>query len=113
MDHLKTVEIIETMEGFMERERPPEEIREEVDMGYKIEGQSVIIFEIRPAWHKPDVILELPFAKATYVIAKDQWKTFWLRSNGNWDPYTPTPVVKSLNEFTALVEEDAHHCFFG
>ena len=38
---------------FMERRRPPPHIRPELDIGYRISGQSVEIFEIRPDWQNP------------------------------------------------------------
>ena len=33
---------------FMQRRRPPPEIRPKLDLGFRIEGQSVELFEIRP-----------------------------------------------------------------
>lgn len=48
IDLLQTVDIIEIMENYIENTRPPEEMRPQLDISYKIEGQSIIIFEIRP-----------------------------------------------------------------
>lgn len=110
---LQTLEIIEVMENFLSRIRPPENIRNQLDIGYTIHDQSIIISEIRPQWDKPEVIQEHPFAKTTFVKAKNHWKVFWMRANSNWHPYSPQPTVKSLPEFVKLVEEDKHHCFFG
>jgi len=67
---LQTLEIIEVMENFLSRIRPPEDIRDKLDIGYTIDNQSIIIFEIRPQWNKPEVIQEHPFAKTTFVKAK-------------------------------------------
>jgi hypothetical protein len=47
------IEIIEVMERYLIDSRPPEEIRNQVDLNYKIEQQSVIVFEIRPVWNNP------------------------------------------------------------
>ncbi|MCO5233361.1 MAG: DUF3024 domain-containing protein [Chitinophagales bacterium] len=110
---LQTLEVIEAMENFLSRKRPPEHIRNQLDIGYKIEDQSIIVFEIRPQWNKPEVIREHPFAKTTFVKAKNHWKVFWKRADLQWHSYPPQPTVKSLIEFTQLVEEDKHHCFFG
>ena len=38
------------MESFLARKRPTVEIRKQVDLAYRISGQSVEIFEVRPAW---------------------------------------------------------------
>lgn len=113
IDILKTAEIIEAMENFIARRRPPEHIREKLDLGYKIEEQSIIVFEIRPKWDDPKIIREHPVAKTTFVKAKNNWKVFWLRSDLNWHIYKPKPSVRSVKEFCNLVEEDEHCCFFG
>jgi len=59
------------VEGFLEKRRPPPHIRPKLDFGYRISGQSVELFEIRPRWDKPDEKREHPFAKATYVRTRD------------------------------------------
>jgi hypothetical protein len=41
---------IDEIENYLSYIRPPEEIREKLDISYRIEKQSVIIFEIRPNW---------------------------------------------------------------
>lgn len=74
IDTLQSLEVIEVMENFLLRNRPPEHIKNQLDIGYKIEDQSIIVFEIRPQWNKPEIILEHPFAKITFVKAKNNWK---------------------------------------
>ena len=76
IDILQTLDVIEVMENFISRKRPPEHLRNQLDIGYKIEDQSIIIFEIRPQWNKPEIILEHPFAKTTFVKAKITGKYF-------------------------------------
>ena len=113
IDILQTLDVIEAMENFMARKRPPEHIRPKLDIGYKIEEQSIIVVEIRPQWDNPELIREHPVAKTTFVKAKNHWKIFWLRADLKWYTYTPIPTVNSIQEFTKLVEEDKHHCFWG
>ncbi|WP_298300440.1 DUF3024 domain-containing protein [Hydrotalea sp.] len=113
IDALHTLTIIETMENFLERNRPPEDIRPELDIGYRIEEQSIFIFEIRPKWLKPEEIMECMVAKTTYVNTKKLWKVFWMRSDLKWHSYLPTPTVKTIQAFVKLVEADDHHCFWG
>ncbi len=113
VDSLKTLEIIEVMENFLARSRPPVNIRHQLDIGYKIEDQSVYIVEIRPQWDNPSVIQEHAIAKTTFIKAKNHWTVFWLRQDLKWHPYSPTPTVQTLNAFVKLVDEDKHHCFWG
>ena len=39
--------------AYVESHRPPPHIRDKVDMGFRVQGQSVEIFEIRPCWQDP------------------------------------------------------------
>jgi hypothetical protein len=41
-------------------------MRPRLDLGGRVSGQSVEIFEIRPPWEKPEDNMELAVAKATY-----------------------------------------------
>jgi len=107
------VDVIEVMENFVARIRPPEHIRDQLDITYKIENQSVILQEIRPMILNPDKKSEFGFAKATYVKASRKWKVYWMRGNLKWDNYKPKPDVNSLKEFVELVDEDPLHCFKG
>ena len=113
IDTLQTLDIIEVMENFLARKRPPEHIRPKLDIDYKIEEQSIIIFEKRPQWDKPEIIREHGVAKTTFVKAKNQWKVFWMRADLKWHSYTPKPIVNFVEEFIKLVEEDKQHCFWG
>ncbi|MBK9733119.1 MAG: DUF3024 domain-containing protein [Chitinophagaceae bacterium] len=113
IDALQTLDVIEAMENFIARKRPPEHIRAQLDLGYKIENQDIFVFEIRPKFEKPSEKRASPIAKTTFVKAKNHWKVFWMRADLKWHSYTPMPTVKTVNEFCKLVEEDKHYCFFG
>jgi hypothetical protein len=43
---LNIVEVIEIMENYVESIRPPESIRDKLDITYRIEDQSVILQEV-------------------------------------------------------------------
>ncbi len=113
IDFLQTVDIIEVMENYIERKRPPLHIRDQLDLSYKIEDQSVVVFEIRPLWNNPNEKIEVPVAKATFVKASNNWKVFWRKADMKWYSYKPNPTADTLAEFVNLVEEDKHYCFWG
>ena len=113
IDSLKTLDIIEVMENFIEKRRPPVHILPKLDIDYRIDGQSVTIVEVRPKWDNPEIYRDTPIAKTTFIKAKNQWKVFWMRQDLKWHSYTPKPHVKTLKEFTELVLEDKHACFWG
>ena len=98
----------------MKQRRPPPHVRPKLDLGFRVKGQSVEIFEIRPVWRGPaDEKRESAVAKATYVRARGVWRVFRQRHDLKWHGYEPRPEVKSIDEFASLVSEDAHACFFG
>ncbi len=101
------------MENFIGKIRPEEEIRDQVDISYRIDDQSIYIYEIRPDWMDPKKKTESPIAKTTYIKSKNHWKIFWMRADLKWHSYGPFPVVKTLKEFIQIVEDDNHGCFWG
>lgn len=113
LSKLQVEEVEAAMSVFMGERRPPASIRHELDLGYRIEGQSVFLFEIRPKWNFPGETLEAPFAKATFVGTKNHWKIFWMRASGKWNSYPPVSTVKKFDRFLKLVDEDSHGCFWG
>jgi len=107
------IEIIEAMEGYLINSHPPEEVRNEVDLNYKIENQSIIVFEIRPLWNNPSEKMEYNFAKATFVKTENKWKIYWFKSDMKWHIYKPAEKVNNLKEFVKIIQEDKHRCFRG
>lgn len=98
---------------YIEKRRPPAEVRDQVDLGFRIKGQSIVIFEIREVWNQPDQKVEIDIAKATYVKRHKIWKIYWQRADLKWHRYDPTPEANSVEEFLNIVEEDEWCCFWG
>ena len=101
------------LEKFLAAKRPPAHIRAQLDFGYRINDQSVEIFEVRPSFRDPSHKTETPVAKTTYVKFQKVWKVYWMRQDLKWHSYPSTPQVRHFEEFLTLVTEDANACFFG
>jgi hypothetical protein len=98
---------------FVESRRPPPHIRKELDLAFRIDGQSVLIFEVRPHWKMPEEIMENLIAKATYVKTQDLWNIYWMRQTLKWHSYPLLPQVDTIEEFLEEVAEDPSACFWG
>jgi len=98
---------------YIESRRPPPHIRKELDLGFRVHGQSVEIFEIRPMWRSPDEITENSVAKATYVRKSDLWRIYWQRADLRWHRYEPEPIAASIEQVLEIVERDEYCCFYG
>jgi hypothetical protein len=99
--------------AFMERRRPPTHIRDQVDVGSRIDEHSIEIFEIRPDWKDFTVKYEAPVAKATFVRSRGVWKVYWMRQDLKWHSYQPKAEVNTVKEFLGAVDRDEHCCFWG
>ena len=103
----------EVMNRFIEKRRPPVHVRSQLDLSYRIENQTIIIFEIRPRWNDPQTILEIPIAKTTWVKSRKVWRIFWMQADLKWHSYHPMPEVSTLQKFVDAVDADAHGFFWG
>jgi len=110
---LEIKRIEKAIEAFMAKRRPPAHVRSQLDFSYRIKGQCVELFEIRPYWRDPENKIESSIAKATFVRTTAIWRVFWQRADLKWHSYDPTPQVGTIEKFLDLVDEDKHACFFG
>jgi len=98
---------------FVESRRPPPHLRAQVDLAFRIYGQSIELFEIRPHFREKGLMIEQAIAKATFNRSKLVWKVFWKRADDKWHGYQPCPEVASVAKFLDLIQKDDHGCFFG
>jgi hypothetical protein len=98
---------------YIESRRSPAHIRPELDLAYRFEGQSVEIFELRPAFQSPNETIETSIAKATFVKRRQFWKIYWMRADLKWHRYVPQATVSSVEDFLAVIDRDQYGCFFG
>ena len=105
--------IKEAAAKYLYYNRPPIDIRDQLDIGYRIKEQSVFVFEIRPDWQNKEVKIETPVAKTTFNKSKNMWKTYWMRGDLKWYHYEAVPFVESISDFFYLVAKDELNCFFG
>jgi hypothetical protein len=111
---IQEAQVLKSMDGFLKKRRPPAHIRHEIDIAFRLSGQSVELFEIRPKWRgKPGETMEHSIAKAAYVGTRRHWRIYWMRQDLKWHSYEPAPSVNSIDAFCKVVDEDSHCCFFG
>ena len=102
------------IENYLNEIQLPNHLQLGTQIDYKITNQSIELFEIRPVYKgKPGETYELPIIKTTYVKSKNIWKIFWQRRDLKWHSYEPNPVVKTLEEFIAILKKDEYGCFYG
>jgi hypothetical protein len=98
---------IEEIENYLSYIRPSEEIRDQLDIGYRIEKQSVIILKL----DRIGSILkktENKVAKATFVKKERSLKVY---CRFKMAFYKPQPILINLLDFIQLIEKDEYGCF--
>ena len=104
-----TYELIERdVAAYVEPIRPPALCRDEFDIGYRIQKQSVEIFAIRPGTQR-----HYPVAKATYIRTRDVWRIYWYKHDRQWHGYAPLPEAFDLARVLQEVDADPAGCFWG
>ena len=92
----------------------PPEIKKDLDYDYEIDGQAVIIFEVRPRWRgKPGELTRNPFVKFRYIKSEALWHIYWMRASGKWQAYEPHPISKDLKKALQIIDADQYGCFCG
>jgi hypothetical protein len=113
LNDIERKQVEKAVGAFIEKRRPSAHVRPKLDFGFRVSGQSVELFEIRPRWDRPTVKRESSFAKATFVRTQGKWKVYWMRADLKWHSYDPLPEVAAIEQFLAAVQRDEHACFFG
>jgi len=108
---LRTIE--STLTRWLALRRPPENIREKLELSYTIENQDIYLNEIRPIWNNPTQNRTLAYAKIKYIKSSDEWKIYWKRGDLKWHLYEPAGNLKSLDNALDEITQDSHGCFFG
>lgn len=101
------------LDAFLNRCRPPAHVRSQWDVGAKIDGRSVEVFEVRAQWDSPGRTYRYPLAKATWNTRVCAWRIYCQDADLRWQDYPPKKTVDSILEFFEEVAADQHGCFFG
>ncbi|MFW8565875.1 DUF3024 domain-containing protein [Orrella sp. 11846] len=99
------------LDAWVEQKRPPPQVRHQVDIGYTIEKQSIIIHEDRVNMHNKWFVL--PVAKLTFIKVHRVWRIFWMRGDLKWHSYQATPEVDTLEQALDCISQDTYGCFWG
>ncbi len=100
------------VDDFIQARRPHPSDRNKIDLGFRLEDQSIVIFETRAHWKNEGQFVESLIVKATYVRKQEHWKIFWLRQDLKWHRYEPLSEVSRIEEFLAELAQDPYGCFW-
>ncbi len=94
-----------------EADRPG--VRDQLRVGYRIEGNSVVLFESRVRFDKRSEWLDHPVAKFTYVTSIQRWRLYCRFRDLKWHGYQPLPEADSMEHLVSEVRRDPTCIFWG
>ena len=94
-------------------QRVPTEARSKVRVGYRIEGNAVVLYEERPAFHPPHDWQEMVVAKFTYVGTQRKWRLYCQHRDRRWHAYQALPAASSFAKLLDEVDVDPTGIFWG
>lgn len=106
-------ECLRAVGEFIEKRRPPPEIRSQLDFRAHIRNFTVDLVEVRPVWNNPQESRETPIARIRWVASQGVWRLYWMRQDLKWHAYPNLPETSSLAEALAEIDADPSGCFFG
>lgn len=86
--------------------------KDNLRVDYRIDGQSVYIFEHRKSW-QGEGFDDFDVAKTTFVSTTQKWKLFWMMRDLKWHSYMEAPLHDDIESVFKCVDEDACCVFWG
>jgi hypothetical protein len=80
---------------------------------YRVEGQDVLIVEVRVVWDDPSRWMDHGVAKLKFNRKAGEWRLFWQRASLRWESYEPLASSRDLAILVEEIDRDPNGCFFG
>ena len=93
--------------------RVPPEIRAELEVKFRFDGNSLILFERRPAFNRPGDFVEPVVAKFRYYVERQEWVLYWRDRNQRWHRYERIPPSPAFDDLLEEVDADPTGIFWG
>lgn len=93
--------------------RVPPHARDRVRLGFRIDGNAVVVFEERPSFLRPAEWGESAVAKFRWVASRKVWQLFCRFRDGRWRGYEPFPESPTFAKLVDEVGADPTGIFWG
>jgi hypothetical protein len=93
--------------------RIPCRVRDQIQLGYRFRGNSVTLFERRPALLEPGVWTEFAVAQFRLDPKTLLWTLYWRDRNGRWHWYDEVDTTPDLADLLHEVDDDPTCIFWG
>jgi hypothetical protein len=112
LTEVQEVQIHKLLTAYCAKRVPPA-VRTKVRVGYRVDGNAVILYEERPAFRPPHDWQEMVVAKFTYVGTQREWRLSCQHRDLRWHAYQALPTASSFAELLDEVDTDPTGIFWG
>ena len=93
--------------------RIPVHLRDEIRLGFRFRGDSVTLFEERPAFGQDETWVEIPVAQFRFDAEPKEWTLFCSDRNSRWHEYLDSGPEHDLEKLLREVDRDPTGIFWG
>ena len=86
------------------KNQPPEYMRGVLGFGYRVDGVSVVFYELCPESVKFNIKKYSDMIRADYNLHDNKWHIFFRSCYGDWDLYGPLSSVERFETFISEIE---------
>jgi len=105
--------VVEQEVGRYCKERVLDDLRNHIRMGYRIRGDTVTIFEERPAFDDPSEWIEFVVAQMRFKSSSGRWRLFCADRNSRWHPYDGISDTPEISDLLDEIDRDPTGIFWG
>lgn len=95
------------------RPSPDAKVAALLQIAYRVEGSTIVLFERRPRFQKPKEWGEHPVAKFRFVKSQATWHLYCMMSDLKWHSYEPLPASRDVALLVEEVRRDPTGIFWG
>lgn len=112
LSELQLARVTQRLSTYCEA-RVPQQVRDKLRLCFRIQGNEVVLFEERPAFHPPHDWRESPVAKFKYVAARRVWRLYCRHRDLKWHEYRRRPTARTFDALLAEIDADPTGIFWG
>ncbi|MCH7857748.1 MAG: DUF3024 domain-containing protein [Gemmatimonadetes bacterium] len=94
-------------------ERVPPHVRDKIELRFRFEGNSVILFEHRPSLTGSGEWVESVVAKFRFFVGRQEWALYWRNRNQLWKRYELIRPSRLFDDLLSEVDADPTRIFWG
>ena len=94
-------------------EKVPERLREKIRFGFRVRGNSVILFEERPSFADRSQWVDIVVAQFRFDPEDGKWTLYWADRNSRWHIYDDVSPNKNFHVLLTEVDKDPTGIFWG